>query len=135
LREHWRAVVMREFPEHEEFASSNDEEYAIYNIFFQLRVEFADAVSSGDVETAARILGFAGRCLCGELASDGEDISVAAGVSLFEHVFEDTPQERWPTVFSVMPRRVYFGCRHYVEQWIDADVFSKLDTDAKDFYR
>ena len=134
LQEHWRAVALREFPEHEEFISSDDEEYGIYNLFFQLRGEFTEAVASSDVETAARILKFAGSCLRGEFASDGEDIGVAAGVSLFEHVFEDTPQKRWRTVFSVMPRSTYYGCRHYVEQWLESDIFLKLDRDAKDFY-
>jgi hypothetical protein len=134
LRGHWRAVALREFPEHEEFVSSDDEEYGIYNLFFQLRGELAEAIARGDAPTASRILGFASRCLDGKLASDGEDIGAAAGVSLFEHVFEDTPRKRWPSVFSVMPRRVYFSCRHYVEQWLEAETFSKLDRDAKEFY-
>jgi hypothetical protein len=134
LQEHWRAVAMREFPEHEEFASSDDEEYGIYHLFFQLREEFAEAIASGDTQTASRILGFAGRCLRAELASDGEDIGGAAGVALFEHIFEDTPKRRWPRVFSAMSRRVYFDCRPYVEQCLEANTFSKLDRNAKEFY-
>jgi hypothetical protein len=68
LQEHWRAVALREFPEHEEFVSSDDEEYGVYSLFFQLRGEFAEAIASGDAPTASRILGFASRCLGGELA-------------------------------------------------------------------
>jgi hypothetical protein len=134
LHEHWRAVAMREFPEHIEFVSCGDEEYGIYNLFFQLRGELSEAITKGDVETAERILTFAGRCLRGNLSSDGEDIGVAAGVSLFEHVFEDTPQKRWPTVFSAMPHSVYFDCLPYVKQWLDSNAFSKLDRDAEEFY-
>ena len=114
--------------------SSDDEEYGIYNLFFQLRGEFAEAIARNDVQTAAKLLGFAGRCIRGELASDGEDIEVAAGVSFFEHLFDDTPQKRWAAVFSVMPRSVYYGSRCYFERWLDADTYSKVDGEAKRFY-
>jgi hypothetical protein len=134
LQEHWRAVALREFPEHRELVLSDDEEYGIYNFLFRLRGEFTEAIASGDAPTASRILGFAGRCLGGELASDGEDIGAAAGVSLFEHVFEDMPRKRWSTVFSIMPHSVYLAGRHYAEQWLEAETFSELDRDAKDFY-
>ena len=97
--EHWRAAALREFPEHEEFALSDDEEYGIYNLFFQLRDELTEAIAKSEVERAWRIIDFAARCLCGSLGSDGEDIGAAAGVSLFEHVFEDSPRKRWPVIF------------------------------------
>jgi hypothetical protein len=131
---HWRALAIRQFPEHEEFVSSKDEEYGIYNLFFQLRGQFTEAIARSDVETAMRILEFSSRCLRSKLASDGEDISVAAGVSLFEHIFADSPRERWPIIFSVMPRSVYRECRHYVEQWMGSESFTKLDQDASEFY-
>ena len=132
--EHWRAAARREFPAHEEFASSDDEEYGIYNLFFQLRGELTEAIAKNDVERASKIIDFAARCLRGALVSDGEDIGVAAGVSLFEHVFEDSPRKWWPVIFSAMPRSVYSGCRHYVEQWMDRAAFSKLDQDATRYY-
>ena len=131
---HWRSLALSRFPEHEEFISSDDEEYGIYNLFFQLRGQFADAISEGNSERAARILDFAGRCLQSQLTSDGEDISAAAGVSLFEHIFEDTPQKRWSAIFSCMPRMIYYRCRHYLEQWMEPEVFSKLDAEATKYY-
>ena len=132
--EHWQAAARREFPEHEEFASNEDEEYGIYHLFFQLRGELTEAIAKSDVERASRIIDFAARCLRGALVSDGEDISGAAGVSLFEHVFEDSPRKRWPVIFSAMPRSVYSGCRDYVEQWMDRAAFSKVDQDATQYY-
>src|SRR6185312_5977284 len=82
-REHWRSVAKREFPEHEEFWSDKSEEYGIYNLFFQLRGELAQAVAQGDPNKPKKIIAFGNQCLRNELASDGEDIDGAAGVSLF----------------------------------------------------
>lgn len=134
MQEHWREAALGKFPEHEEFISSDDEQYGIYNLFFQLRGEFTQSIVSRDVEAAGKILGFAGKCLQGELSSDGEDIGVAAGVSFFEHLFEDVPLKQWRVVFSVMPRSIYLSCRPYAEQWMGAEEFSKLDRNAKEFY-
>ena len=130
----WRTLALKLFPEHKECISSKDEEFAIYNLFFQLRAQFAEAISSGDSELAAKIIGFTGRCLEGELASDGEDLALAAGVSFFEHIFEDTPRKRWPAIFSCMPRVVYHLGRHYPERWMGPAAFAKLDADATKFY-
>jgi hypothetical protein len=134
-QEHWRTAAIQAFPEHQEFALSDDEEFGIYNLFFQLREELSIAVARSDVDAVARILGFAGRCIRGELASDGEDIGAAAGVCLIEHIFEDTPRKRWNTIFSAMPHGVYLDCRHYVEQWMDPGAFSKVRAEAKKFYQ
>jgi len=133
-RPHWRRVALEVFPEHKEIILSDDEEYAIYNLFFQIHGQFTDAIITGNTDTAAQILNFAGRCLQNELASDGEDISAAAGVSLFEHVFEDCPAKLWPAVFSCMPLKIYHASRHYVERWMGADAFSRVADTAEKYY-
>jgi hypothetical protein len=122
------------FPEHDESISNDDEEYGIYNLFFQLRGEFAEAISNGDHKTAAKILDFSGRCLLNELASDGEDISAAAGVSLFEHIFEDSPPKHWRAIFSSLPHRIYLACHPYPEQWMGSDAFSRVEAAAAKCY-
>jgi hypothetical protein len=133
-RPHWRRVALELFPEHKEIILSDDEEYAIYNLFFQIRGQFTDATTTRNTDTAAQLLNFAGRCLQNEFASDGEDISVAAGVSVFEHVFEDCPASLWPVVFSCMPLKVYHASRHDVERWVGADAFSRVADAAKKYY-
>ena len=127
---HWRTEASGKFPQHEEFTSSPDEEYAIYNLFFELRADFEHAIACGEISRATEITEFAGRCLRGELISDGEDISVAAGVSFFEHLFDDVPESRWDSVFSCTPGALYRDCRHYLEQWMEPDRFSKVEAYA-----
>ena len=129
-RRHWRTEASRRFPQHEEFTSSADEEYAIYNLFFELRGEFEHAVTSSDTARAVKIMEFAGFCLRGEFISDGEDISVAAGVSFFEHLFDDIPEVQWDSVFSCMPQALYRDCRHYLEQWMEPGPFAKVEAYA-----
>ena len=130
----WRKVALKLFPQEREFILSDDEEYGVYNLFFQLRGQFADAIAGGNTETATRILDFAGYCLNNKLASDGEDISGAAGVSLFEHIFEDCPEKLWPIIFSCMPIEAYHASKHYVEQWMDTVPYTKVTEAAKNYY-
>lgn len=127
-------MAAEQFPQHREIVTADDEEYAIYNLFFELRDDLNDAVSHGDKAATSRILDFAGRCLRNELTSNGEDISVAAGVSLFEHIFEDCSPKDWRRIFSSMPRNTYEECRSYVEKWMDADAFSEVEREAKIHY-
>jgi hypothetical protein len=79
-------------------------------------------------------LEFARQCLDGRLSSSGEDISVAAGVSLFEHVFEDSPHKTWGTIFSGMPHRVFLKCQMYPERWMGAEAFAKVNEAARRYY-
>jgi hypothetical protein len=132
--DHWRVVAARHFPQHQDLISSDDEEYGLYNLFFQLLSGFTKAIAKNDTATATKILDFAGRCLRDELASDGEDISAAAGVSLFEHIFDDSPQRRWPRIFSAMSATLYSACRPYLQGWMEPRAFSKVDKDATIFY-
>jgi hypothetical protein len=133
-RSHWRADALRRFPDYEEFISATDEEYAIYNLFFQLLEEFEDAVTRRHTDRASKIIAFGASCLRGELASDGEDIAVAAGVSLFEHLFDDVAQTRWEAVFSCIPRDTYDACRQYLQHWMDPAEFAKVDAYARTKY-
>ena len=134
LHPHWRRAALELFLEHSETISDKSEEYAIYNLFFELRAKLKEAIAKRDTKTAAEILDFAGRCLLNEFGSDGEDISVAAGVSLFEHIFEDCPSKLWAAVFSCMPLKTYHASRHYTEQWMGADAFQKVAEAAKQYY-
>jgi hypothetical protein len=110
-RENWRTAARNYFPEHSEIIEDPNEEYAIYRLFFQLRLELAEAVAEGDTRAASTILNFAGRCLKGRLESAGENIVTVAGVALFEHLFDHCPQKDWPTLFACLPRTTYLGCR------------------------
>jgi hypothetical protein len=132
--QHWRVEARRRFPHYQDFIDSADEEYAVYNLFFELDDEFKRAITSGDVERASEMVDFAGRCLRSELVSDGEELDIAAGVSFFEHLFDDLPETRWDTVFSCMPREIYDLCRHYLEQWLGADQFAKVEVHAHSKY-
>jgi len=122
------------FREHHEFIPDEDEEYAVYNLFFQLGEQLQEAISRKDANRATAILDFAGRCLKGRLASDGEDISVAAGVSLFEHLFEDCPRADRPIMFSVLPHNTYIACRHWLHGWMSSTAFAEVDKDSNAYY-
>lgn len=131
---HWRAEARRRFPEHEQFIAAADDEYAIYNLFFELREDFKDAVARGETRIARKIIDFATSCLQGALVSNGEDIGTAAGVGFFEHLFDDVPATRWGTIFSCLPRETYQACRRYLERWMEPDDFAKVEARARATY-
>jgi hypothetical protein len=96
----WRARARASFPELRDELDDADEIFSIHILFSELMSLLSAAHRSGSDEALRRIYGYASWAR----TQDDDDIQNAAGVSFYEHLFD----ERW--------------MRPLVIPWIDATI-------------
>jgi hypothetical protein len=93
----WRRRALDLFPRHAR--ALEDPTSTIYQVFFGLLPESREALARGDEAEVDRIYEFAAWCF------DQKELSNAAAVAFYEHVFDDGWDERHVVVRRI-PRRI-----------------------------
>jgi hypothetical protein len=81
-------------------AALGDPEFSIHHLFFELLPDARAAHDAGDHEALSAIYEFAA------WAFDQRDLSNAAAVSFYEHLFDGTPVVHWKAVAEHIPSRI-----------------------------
>ncbi len=95
----WRRKILTLFPTLRFDAQQPN--YTIYTAFFDLLPMSRKAHKAGDDETLRRIYGFAEWCF----EQPAKDLWNAAGVSFYEHLFDEYPS-LWPEIVQWLSPRV-----------------------------
>lgn len=81
-----------------------DPDYSVSLLFFDLLPMLRIAHRNGDLEMQRRIYEFAEWCFL----QDDEELSNAAGVAFYEHLFDD--REHWEDIVARLPLSIIEGC-------------------------
>jgi hypothetical protein len=102
----WRRKAAAAFPRHSR--ALGDPEFSIHHLFFELLPDARAAHDAGDDEALSAIYGFAA------WAFEQRDLSNAAAVSFYEHLFDGTPVMHWKAVAEHIPSHI---ARDLVPLW------------------
>ena len=114
----WRRKAIGLFPDLR--SELNDREYGIYQLFSDLRPMVREAHDSGQHEMLRRIYGFASWCL----DQNAKDVWNAAGVSFYEHLFDD--RKYWEAVIPWLSPEVIKECWGLWESRLSQSDFEEL---------
>jgi hypothetical protein len=115
----WRRKALALFPVLRGDVQRPD--FTIYLLFFDLLPMSREAHQSGDGEMLRRIYGFAEWCF----EQKAKDMRNAAGVSFYEHVFDDD-RCRWPDVVQWLSPQVIGGCWGLWRYRLTADELAEV---------
>lgn len=115
----WRRKVLALFPDLRHDVQRRD--FTIYMVFFDLLRRLREAHQEGDTETLRRIYGFAEWCF----EQKAKDLWNAAGVALYEHLF-DSHHSLWGEFVRWLPPRVVKGCWGLWEWRLSAEELAEV---------
>ena len=118
--EEWRARAFEDFPDVCAELGGEDEEFSVYQLWFELLPLVEDAHRSGDDELLRRIYGYASWSF-----DQDRELSNAVCVTFYEHILD----ERWMRVdaLSWLNRRVVNDVRTLWVDRLTADEMREVD--------
>jgi len=116
----WRRRALELFPDLKSELNSPD--YTVYSLYVDLLPAVIEAHRAGNDDRLSAIYGYAAWCA----RSSAKDLWNAAGVSFYEHLFDEKWRWMWEAVPSWLPADIRSDCMGLWEMQLSARDFATV---------